>query len=128
MKIYVCNAFSLSMLDPKVQNLAPNESAVYGWPRTPRPVGGDGSTESAIAWLAANPAEREIISAVGHVDTAALFSRLLGREIPVNRISIKLTGHAGSGDVALVGQLQGPRLQEGATELPEGASIEWWLV
>lgn len=31
-------------------------------------------------------------------------------------------------DAALIGQYIGPRLPEGATELPAGATIEWWLV
>jgi hypothetical protein len=64
------------------------------------------------------------ISAVGHETTAALFSRLLGREVNVNRVSLKLAPD----DILLVGQYSGPRLPEGATELPEGATIRWLLV
>ena len=48
----------------------------------------------------------------------------LGIPVPVNRKSIKL----GSGDILLVGQYVGPRLPEGATELPENATIEWWAI
>jgi hypothetical protein len=65
-----------------------------------------------------------IISAVGHADTAAVFSSILDRAIEPNRISVKLTRD----DMAIVGQYVGPRLPEGATTLPEGAAIEWWLV
>ena len=63
-------------------------------------------------------------SAVGHADTAAVFSSVLGVEIPCNRATVALKG----GDVALVGQYSGPRLPEGATTLPEGATIKWLVV
>ena len=64
------------------------------------------------------------ISAVGHADTAAVFSNVLGVEIPCNRATVALK----EGDVALVGQYSGPRLPEGATTLPEGATIKWLIV
>ena len=63
-------------------------------------------------------------SAVGHADTAAVFSSVLGVEIPCNRATVALK----EGDVALVGQYSGPRLEEGATSLPEGATIKWLVV
>ena len=63
-------------------------------------------------------------SAVGHADTAAVFSNVLGVEIPCNRVTVALK----EGDVALVGQYSGPRLPEGATSLPEGATIKWLTV
>ena len=63
-------------------------------------------------------------SAVGHADTAAVFSSVLGVEIPCNRATVALK----DGDVALVGQYSGPRLEEGATSLPEGAAIKWLVV
>ena len=63
-------------------------------------------------------------SAVGHADTAAVFSSVLGVEIPCNRATVALK----EGDVALVGQYSGPRLPEGATSLPEGATIKWVVV
>jgi hypothetical protein len=61
------------------------------------------------------------VSVVGHADTAVLFSSLLGREIAVNRISVSLK----SGDTLIVGQYSGPRLPEGTSTLPEGATITW---
>ena len=64
------------------------------------------------------------VSAVGHSDTAAVFSSVLGVEIPCNRATVALK----EGDVALVGQYSGPRLPEGATTLPEGAAIKWVVV
>lgn len=67
---------------------------------------------------------REWVSAVGHLDTAKVFSDVLDTEVSTNRISIEFN----SGVDLLVGQYKGPRLEEGATTLPEGATIEWWLV
>lgn len=61
-------------------------------------------------------------SAVGHADTAAVFSGLLGVSVPMNRVTVKAEGGL------LIGQMSGPRLPEGATKLPEGAEIQWWLV
>lgn len=63
-------------------------------------------------------------SAVGHESTAAVFSSQLGVEVPFNRVNAALQ----RGNVALVGQYRGPRLAEGATELPEGATIQWLRV
>jgi hypothetical protein len=67
---------------------------------------------------------RSLESAVGHADTAALFSTLLGLNISANRITVSL----GKGDKAILGQYIGPRLPEGATTLPEGATVKWLLV
>ncbi len=63
-------------------------------------------------------------SAVGHVDTARIFSEILGRDVPANRVSVALL----PGAYALLGQYSGPRLPEGATSLPEGAEIRWYAV
>lgn len=54
-------------------------------------------------------------SAVGHADTAAVLG------VPMNRINVKLN----SGDVAYIAQLQGGRLPEGSTTLPEGFSFKY---
>lgn len=63
-------------------------------------------------------------SAVGHADTARVFSQVLGIEVPCERRTVALY----PGDMAIVGQYRGPRLPEGATELPEGAAIQWFIV
>lgn len=63
-------------------------------------------------------------SAVGHADTARVFSALLGVEIPMNRTNLSLDEN----DFLLVGQYSGPRLPEGATQLPDGAAINWWII
>ena len=63
-------------------------------------------------------------SAVGHADTAAVFADVLGVPVPCNRVSVSLDHCA----TALVGQYSGPRLPEGASRLPEGATIKWVIV
>ena len=63
-------------------------------------------------------------SAVGHANTAAVFADVLGVPVPCNRVSVALDHCA----TALVGQYSGPRLPEGATTLPEGATIKWMIV
>jgi len=63
-------------------------------------------------------------SAVGHVETAAVFSGQLGMPVCFNRATVSLK----PGDIAVVGQYKGPRLPEGATTLPEGAKIDWMAV
>jgi hypothetical protein len=64
------------------------------------------------------------ISTVGHIDTATIFSQILGFPVPMNRVTTKLV----AGDEMIVGQYIGPRLPEGASVLPEGAVIKWLLV
>jgi len=54
-------------------------------------------------------------SAIGHADTAAVLG------VQMNRINVKLN----PGDVAYVAQLQGGRLPEGSTTLPEGFSFKF---
>lgn len=65
------------------------------------------------------------VSAVGHADTARVFESVLGDVVvPCNRVSVTLR----AGDTAILGQYSGPRLPEGATELPDGAAIKWIVV
>ena len=62
----------------------------------------------------------DVINFIGHQSTADL----LGME--ANRITLQ----AGAGATLIVAQYDGPRLNEGATELPEGATllpIKWEL-
>ena len=63
-------------------------------------------------------------SVVGHADTARIMGSLLKTTVEANRVSY----HFIPGDELLVGQYSGPRLEEGATSLPEGATIKWWHV
>ena len=60
-------------------------------------------------------------SAVGHADTAAVFGEQLG--VPLAAVRATITLH--KGDIAVIGQYVGPRLQEGSTSLPVGATIKW---
>jgi hypothetical protein len=59
-----------------------------------------------------------LTSAIGHQDTA----NVLG--YPMNRVNISLK----HGDVIYVAQLQGGRLPEGSTTLPEGFRFEFFKV
>lgn len=117
MKLYVGNAFSLSMLSRDVQlGNDPLSPA-----RIPIPVRDEDVKFIVSECLRAGTIE----SCIGHSDTARLFSSILGIELPVNRMSIKLDN---SNERILVGQYTGQRLPEGSTTLPEGATIEWWMV
>lgn len=67
---------------------------------------------------------RDVISAVGHEDTAAVLSGILGFEIPMNRTSVFLDEFT----EIFVAQLVGGRLPEGTTELPEGFRFKFFRV
>ena len=56
-----------------------------------------------------------LVSAIGHQDTA----NVLG--VPMNRVNVTLS----KGDVAYIAQLQGGRLPEGATTLPNGFTFKF---
>lgn len=117
-KFYICNAFSLSMLDR--QGI---EDGKTGVKRTPMPLSLERARE-----ICANP-DVEIISAVGHTDTAMVFMEQLKIGLRVQRIAVKLKD---SDEHVIVGQLmrhdgKGYRLPEGTTDLPPDATIEWWL-
>jgi hypothetical protein len=63
-------------------------------------------------------------SFVGHTDTAAILTDLLGIPVPFNRTSLKLV----RGDTLVVAQYTGPRMAEGTKTLPEGASFTFFVV
>ena len=63
-------------------------------------------------------------SAVGHADTAAIFSIALGRTVPAIRRTVLFR----KGDSFIVGQYRGERLPPGVTSLPDGAAIEWMAI
>jgi len=66
----------------------------------------------------------DVVSAVGHADTAAVLTNILGFEVPMNRINIVLDK-----DTELfVAQLVGGRLPEGSTTLPEGFRFKFFRV
>lgn len=60
---------------------------------------------------------------IGHADTAAVVGANLGLPMQAERATLVLDD-----EPMLVAQYRGPRLPEGTKTLPEGASIEYWLV
>ena len=62
--------------------------------------------------------DEEIISAIGHEQLAKIL------DVPLNRITVTLE----KDDELYIAQYRGPRLEEGATSLPEGAKIELYVV
>ena len=97
-KAYLGNAFSLQML----------------------PSDGNVSVET----VSAEDIPMDIVSCIGHADTANVLTNILGMEVPVNRMSVTLH----EGDVLYVAQIVGGRLPEGATTLPEGFSFKFMKV
>lgn len=103
--IYFVNAFSLNMIDID----GPTELQIFPLQKA-----------DAIDFLKS----REFTSAVGHKETADILTNELGLNIQHNRMTIKL----GKNDITVVAQYIGPRLEEGATTLPEGAKIQYYLL
>jgi len=103
-KLIITNAFSLNMVS------VPNGALI--WKRL-------GLLEVA-ALLLANDFE----SAVGHQSTANVFSKEIGIHVACKRTTVEFREFS----QLVVGQYKGPRLEEGATQLPDGAKIEWFLV
>ncbi len=115
------------MLDREAQKGTGGRFSHRAPARTPRPVVDTALAVSTIEDFRASGAE--IASAVRDAAAAAVLSRELGMEIPANAPRGALTDQ----EVLLVGLLvtddrQPLRLPAGATTLPEGAAIEWWIV
>jgi len=66
----------------------------------------------------------DVVSAIGHADTAAVLTNMLGFEVPMNRVFVTLDENT----ELYVAQLVGGRLPEGATTLPEGFSFKFYRV
>lgn len=107
MPVVIANAFSLNMLSLEV-----GVTDLQVCPASPDVIRQD--VEEAGGFT----------SIVGHADTAAIFSSLLGLDVPCNRATFTLE----EGTTLFVGQYKGPRLPEGANTLPEGAKVEWAMV
>ncbi len=103
MRVILANAFSINMID---------RSRVIHFDK--------------ITLIGARKIAKHIdVNAIGHADTDRVVRRELNCEIKAGgRATIQLEGM----DKLLVAQYRGPRLEEGATSLPDGATIEWWLV
>lgn len=108
--MYITNAFSLNMLPER--KFGERKLQLVG-PMTP------GAIKVYINSLGIT-----LESAIGHADTAAVVSADLGIQLAVNRIDVKLDEPGG----IVVAQYTGPRLPEGATKLPEGATLRYWLI
>lgn len=109
-KIYILNAFSFNMINAhkgSVEFLQLDKDQAYN-----------------MAFKKTENPEREIISAIGHADTAAVISDELGVLLTANRINVGMF----TGDSALICQYSGPRLPEGAMTLPEGATIKYFWI
>lgn len=103
--VIISNAFSFNMIQPGLR--ASIEMDVVGHCQVQAAMGSN--------WK----------SAIGHEDLAAIASATAGISIPANRMTVIL----GEGlHRLLICQYQGPRLPEGAKELPEGASVAWLAV
>lgn len=103
---YLSNAFSLNMLER------------LGFDIALRPIHVDG-----VRNLLRNEKWKSI---VGHPDTAAVLSSMLGVEVVANRATMQFGGDYSWS--LIVAQYTGERLPPGATELPTGAKIEFWQV
>jgi len=101
--IYILNAFSLNMIPETGCSMNIRLAS---------------DTMVSDARKAVKDGIANVKSAIGHPDTARLV------DFPCARETVTLQ----RGDTALVAQYRGPRLPEGATSLPEGASIVWYFV
>lgn len=121
MALYIVNALSLNMIS--------SESPEGGIFWVHYNINGKRVTvDGAVATLAA--ARSPIIPAIGHADTARVVATTLEwagcNGLPALHARVNVSVRPG--DQLLVAQYSGPRLPEGATTLPEGARIEFWLL
>lgn len=108
--LYITNAFSLSMIS---NTISKNDNVIQ-----PTIIKVSQSEIQALLYV------NEFISGVGHIDTANILTNMLNVNIKMNRINISLD----STDRLIVAQYKGSRLPEGSTELPEGASFDFYLI
>ena len=101
MKKYLVNAFSIQMLSgaATVQTVRFKE-------------------------IDAKEVPADVVSAIGHADTAAVLSEVLGFPVTMNRTNVVLDENT----ELYVAQLVGGRLPEGSTTLPEGFSFKFYRV
>lgn len=99
-KNYLANAFSIQMLSL------------------------DAPTTVSVTPVLPGDIPEDAESCIGHADTAAVVSDILGRKVEMNRANV----HLDQGDVLYVAQITGGRLPEGATTLPEGFSLKFLKV
>lgn len=101
MKKYLTNAFSIQML------------------------AGQSSVQTVrFEEIDAKDIPSDVVSAVGHADTANVLTNMLGFPVSLNRVNVTLDENS----ELYVAQLTGGRLPEGATTLPEGFSFKFYRV
>ena len=66
----------------------------------------------------------DVVSAIGHADTAAVLSDLLGFPVSMNRMNVALDENT----ELYIAQLVGGRLPEGSITLPEGFKFKFYKV
>lgn len=103
--VYVTNSFSINMLATDLTNFNVTFRKI--------------SLDEVTNLVKSKPFE----SYIGHQDLANIVSNMIGVNIPYNRGNLLV----GKGTKLLICQYRGPRLPEGATVLPEGAVIEFYL-
>lgn len=84
----------------------------------------DGGVLTVEPMAAVDILEAEWTSAIGHADTAALVAGMVGKDCPANRVSVPTLGP--DNDTHYLALYQGPRLPEGATQLPTGATLSFY--
>lgn len=77
-----------------------------------------------IEQIEASNIPTDVVSCIGHADTANVLSDILGFNIPCNRQSVVVD----TDSTLYVAQVVGGRLPEGATTLPDGYSIKFFKV
>lgn len=109
----IANAFSLSMISHLIwdEDSIGNDQHFAGYSISIKEVPPEALPEN-------------LYSVIGHPDTARVVGNILHQDIPFNRE----TYTAQKGDVLYVAQYAGPRLPEGATQLPDGASIRFYRI
>jgi hypothetical protein len=105
MNVIIANAFSLSMLD-KSESLT------------------QVSVEQVSVERVRDKLAGGFVSAIGHESTARVLTDTLGVPVAVARVNVRIA----KGDLLVVAQFHGARLPEGATTLPEGASLDFAFV
>lgn len=98
MKKYLVNAFSIQMLE--------KEGIVCFKEITPEDIPSD------------------VVSAIGHADTANVLTNMLGFPVSLNRVNVTLDENT----EMYVAQLIGGRLPEGCTNLPEGFKFKFFRI
>lgn len=99
--LYLANAFSLQMLDTTKATTV-----------SIKPISIDDIKTAGF------------VSVVGHPDTAAVLTDMLGKKVKCNRASITLKPT----DTLIVAQIVGGRLPAGTTKLPDGFKLQFLKV